>query len=243
MMIHRTAWLSFTICALGIFLYGCFNSATPSAPIPFDTPSVEQMDKSPFAGIPCAAPCWYNLEVGKSSENDVIALLPTLTFIEQDSIQMFRTSMPNYDFTASAPGVNIVASCVHSNEECLDLRVVDDVLTKIVVELNYEIKVDEAIGYLGNPNYIGYDNIGSERVICEVYLVWSDTRLVLASTFEGIEGSDAVEKNCHVVRDTGKVPSNLLILEARYLSNAELIAKLKTGTGKFFEYSGVFTEK
>jgi hypothetical protein len=199
------------------------------------------MDKSPFTGIPCAAPCWHGLEVGKSSESDVIAVLPTLTFINHDSIQMYRTSMPGIDKTY-APGVKIVASCPQSSKECLKLTVVDDILTKIVVGLNYELKPDEAIGYLGNPDYIGVAPIGGEIFICEVYLIWSGSRLVLASTFEANKDPDGIEKYCNVVGDTGKVPSSLLISEARYLSEAELNALL-LGTGKLFEFTGTTQEK
>ncbi len=86
---------------------------------------------------------------------------------------------------------------------------------------------------LGNPDHVGYDNLGV-RVICKVYFVWSSSRLVLSSIFEGREGSDEVEKNCYVVRDTDKIPSYFMISETQYLSDAALNALLSTGIGEFF---------
>ena len=112
-------------------------------------------------------------------------------------------------------------------------------LVRIVVGLNYEIRPDEVIEYLGIPEYVGYANLGSERVICEVYLVWKSRRLVLATKFENV---DEAEKYCYIVSDEGKIPASLLLSEARYLSEAELEAYLRNISGEFFEFSGFLTE-
>lgn len=225
------------ISMMGIFVFGCSNP-TPIPAISY-TPSIEQMDKSPFTGVPCSAPCWQGLEVGKTHENEVIVLLPTLTFIDQNAIQMFRTSMPNYDFTASALGVNIIANCIDSDQECLNLKIVDDILTKIVVVFNYKIKADEGIGYLGNPDYIGVAPIGGEYFVCEVYLVWIDNGFALVSTFDAQKSIESVEKYCDAVYETGKIPSSMLLLEARYLSPAELGAIMSPeSSNTFFEFTG-----
>lgn len=191
---HRTVHQILSMSIMSFFLFGCMGSIPTTIPTPVFTPSSDQMDKSPFTGIPCAAPCWHGLEVGKSTESEVTSILPTLTFINHETIQTYHVSMPNYNYSASAPGVLIEASCANSGRKCLTLSVIDNVLTDIEVGLNYDIRADQAIGYLGNPNYVGYDNIGSERVICEVYLVWNDSRFVLASRFEGVESSNDVEK-------------------------------------------------
>src|SRR5258706_6389132 len=85
----------------------------------------QQMDKSPFTGTPCAAPCWRGLAVGKSSEDSVMSTLPTLTFIDQNTIQVFRGSRPTIDNSAFAPGMEVTASCVQSNQQCLSLTVLE----------------------------------------------------------------------------------------------------------------------
>jgi hypothetical protein len=226
---------------MGSFLFGCINYTPTPMPTPTVTPSPEQMDKSPFTGAPCAAPCWHGLEVGKSTEQDAIAVLPSLTFIDQKSVQIIRRpSVPNYYTMVGGPGAEIVANCINSDKECVDLSIANDVLQKIIVGLNYEIRPDEAIGFLGNPDYTGYINLSSERPMCEVYLVWKSSRLVLATRFEDSVG---FEKYCVVVREEGKVPASLQISEARFLSEPELNYELEIGAVSFFEYTGTISDK
>jgi hypothetical protein len=201
------------------------------------TPSPEQVDRSPFTGIPCAAPCWHGLEIGKSNENDVKDILPTLTFIDQNTIRSYRTSMPNLDLSNFAPGMGVDANCSNpKGKPCLSLTVVDDILTEIVLELNYDITVDEAIKNLGNPDYVGYDNAGAEVIVCYVNLIWSNKQIVLTS--RRYEGYEEFKKNCGEVRDTGKVSSSLLLPTVRYVSPAQIENYLSSGTAEFFHFSG-----
>jgi hypothetical protein len=113
--------------------------------------------------------------------------------------------------------------------------VIDNVLTSIIVGINYDIKPDEVIEYLGPPDFVGYQNLGAERVMCDSYMIWADRKLVLASRFED---SESAEKFCFSVRATGKISSDMLISEVRYLSEAELSALMATGTGEFYEFTG-----
>ena len=196
-----------------LLIFSLIVITTSGCSTPKPTPLPDQMDKNPFTGIPCAAPCWYGLAVGESNEKDVLATLPTLTFIDQNTIRSFRTSMPNLDLSTYAPGMEIVANCNYPAERrCLSIAVVDNILTEVDIPLNYDIRVDEAIESLGDPDYIGFQNLGVERIMCEVDLIWSSKQLVLASDFEGYK---ATEDTCGVVRDTGKISPSLLISEVR----------------------------
>lgn len=224
-----------------ILLTACGQPTSPSPTLVLPTPSVEQMDRSMFTGVPCAAPCWYGLEVGKSNEMDVISVLPTLTFIDQKSLLIARRpSVPNYFTMVGGPGVEFFANCINSDKECIELSISNDILQKITVDLNYEIRPSEAIGLLGNPDYVGYINLGTERVMCEVYLAWKDSRLVLATRFEDSAGFD---KYCAVVRDEGKVPASLQISEARFLSKPELNYDFEMGVVSFFEFTGLLVAR
>jgi hypothetical protein len=219
-LIYQMFILSTAITLLG----GC-SVSTP-------TPTFEQMDNSPFTGIPCAAPCWYGLSIGESNEKDVLAVLPTLTFIDQNTIRSFRPSMPNLEFSAFAPGVEFVADCVYpTKRQCLSVIVVDNILTDIELALNYDISVDEVIETLGDPDYIGYRNLGAERIICKVNLIWSSRQLVLASRFEGYK---ATEDTCGVVRNTGKISPSLFVSEVRYVSLVKINRILSSNTNEFF---------
>jgi len=210
-------------------LFGCADIAS--------TPSPEQMDKSPFTGIPCKAPCWQGLQIGEASEKDVMDKLSILTFIRQDTIQVYRdVTMSSVDSSISAKGVKFIADCKYPQMQCLVVRVVDDTLTEIEISLNYEIQVTEAIEYLGAPDYIGYSMLGAEDILCEVLLIWSEKQLILVS--QEFSGAKTTERYCGMVRDTGKITSSLTIAKARYLSPLSLEYTLSRGYSEFFQFTG-----
>jgi hypothetical protein len=199
------------------------------------------MDKSAFTGIPCAAPCWHGLEVGRSNEKDSIAALSDLAFIDQKSAQIYQMeSLPDYYVKLSGPGVKIVANCANFAGECLELTVANDVLQEIVVHLNYDIKPDEAIGYLGNPDHIGYINYSSEEILCEIYMIWDESRLVLASIFNTIEDA---RKYCYVVGEERKIPASLPIMEVRYISHGRLAELVSPRMQIAFDFTGLLLDK
>jgi len=214
---------SLLLCIL--FLTGC------SALIPTPTPPpAAPVDVSLFTGIPCAIPCWHGLQVGRSAEDEVISTLQKLNYVDQDTIQIHRGSSE----------VEIIAGCTSPARECLKFNVANDVLMKIVVGINYEIRVDEVIEQLGEPHYLGVSANEGEVVACEVYLIWRTSGLVLASTFDA--NSEGVEKYCNVVRDSGKIPASLLIEEARLIGGLELVNLLTSGD-QLFTFSGTLADQ
>jgi hypothetical protein len=225
---HMIHW-NISMSIIVVFLAGCSG-------VPEPTPSTDQIDKSPFTSIPCAAPCWYGLLIGKSSEAEVISKINTLKFIDHTTLYIHRMSMGGLDPKVSAQGVQITASCINPRKQCLMVNVVDDVLTEIEIVLNYPINLEEAIGYLDNPDYIGHRLFVGERIICEIFIIWESRQLVLSSG--DIEGGDAVEKSCDVVRDTGKTVASLSIGEARYMSIQGIDFMLSQYHEGIFEYSG-----
>ena len=220
----KSKFYGLILCIL--FLTGCSALRPPQS----TPPPAEQVDRSLFTGIPCAAPCWHGLEVGRSAENEVISTLQKLNYIDQNTIQVNRKSS----------GVEIIASCTSPAKECLEFDVENDVLRKIIVGLNYEIRVDEAIEQLGDPHYLGVSATDGETVACEVYMIWRTSGLVLASSFA--TDSEGVEKYCDVVRETGKIPSSLLIAEARLIAGLELVNLLTSG-GNLFSFSGTLADR
>jgi len=215
-----------------LILLGCSRS-TP-------TYSPDLIDKNPFTGIPCEAPCWHDLTIGESHENDVLSKLSMLTFIDQSTVYVHKLSLPELDPRVYAQGTEITANCIYSGKHCVRLRVVDNVLTEIILTLDYEINFNEAIDYLGDPHYVGYQDLGAEVVICEIDLVWSDKQLILAS--EDFHGNDALN-NCKMVQGTHKTTPDLKIIEARYVSDLAMNSILTSPVGEFFEFTGTAPEK
>ncbi len=226
---HHLVYQILLMSIIGALLLGCSSLES--------TPSPEQMDRSPFASDPCAAPCWYGLIIGESSENEALSKISTLTFIDSNSIQLFReSSAPGLDPKDSNYAAQIVANCIYPEERCLILRTEGYTLTEIEVVLNYEITLESAIEYLGVPDYIGYQNLGAEEVWCELDVIWVNKHLVLAS--ELFESYEALER-CGAVRETGQLESNLLFSKAIYKTQEAIEILLVLGSGnEFFNFTG-----
>ncbi len=220
--------------AFAFLLAGC--GAVDDRYLPVSTASPEQMDESPFSSSPCKIPCWQGLEVGKSSESDVRTVLPNLKFIEQHTIFVSEVNTPTLDWSNYAPGVEITASCIKSKKKCLEIIISDDILTEINITLDYVIRADEAIAYLGDPSYVGTSPETVHRgMACVIFFVWSDSKVLLSSTLHGKSGEQL--HDCSVVHHTGKVSKELVIMEVSYLSDAALQGRLPD-TKDIFEFSG-----
>ena len=155
-----------------LLLFGC--SAQMSTP--------EHVDESPFTCIPCAAPCWHGLLIGQSNESDVMSTLPTLTFINQNTINVHQMqSLPSLDPSIWGTGIEITTNCIYAEKQCVTIRVVENTLTEVVTVINYNIRVDEAIKYLGDPDSIGFNRASGEQIACQVQLVWKEKQLVLVA--------------------------------------------------------------
>lgn len=193
----------------------------------------DQMDKSPFTGIPCAAPCWYGLTIGESNESNLTSILPTLTFINQDSIRRFPKSY------VDSKELEIHADCLKPIKHCYTFYFIENILSEIDIVLNYKIEISEAVDFLGAPDYIGYRITSHDKVICIVNAIWSDKQLVLASK-PFIK--DEEELYCGSIRDFGKPISNMLISGVSYMTH-ENIDRLMANPEWFFRYSGMIQEQ
>ena len=230
---HHLLYQILLLSIIGAFLLGCSSLES--------TPPPDQIDRSPFTGIPCPAPCWHHLLIGESSESDVISTISTLGFIDQNSVYHHRMpSMSTLDPDVFGEGVEITANCINSEKQCLAIQAVENILTEISIALNYQINIDEAIIHLDNPDYVGFDRAGGELVSCRVYLIWSEKQLVLASKI--FEGPNSAEKNCFIMRENGKVSPKLLISGAKYMSGVAIEKLLSSSRSEFFKYLGTLPQ-
>jgi hypothetical protein len=222
---------------LTIILSALLAGCTGYSSVPTPTPSPNQIDKSPFTGIPCAAPCWHGLVIGKSSESEVRSTLSTLTYIDQKSIEYVpQASVRGPDPNVIYPGLLIYASC------CLIIEVADHVLNQIDILLNYQISAGEVIADLGPPDYVGSQLMGAETLTCQVELIWYSKQLVLNSVPESYDSSNPEDK-CVIVQNTHKIPSNLTISGVSYML-IPWIERVLTGDGsEFYKFTGTIPEK
>lgn len=216
-----------TLAVLGI-LTGC--SAPTSVPTPTLLPVV---DRSPFAGNECSAPCWHGLVIGESTETEVRSRLTTLTTIDQGTIQY----LPRNSISGLAPGLmsgglEIQASFIRPRLASLILSLARNVLARIEIMLIYPISAGEAVAELGPPDFVGYQWMGAETMSCEVVLIWHSKQLVLNSPPEEM-GNSSPRNNCEILRDSGRISPDVGIQQVSYLT-IPWIKQWLNGDGSYY---------
>ncbi len=190
---------------------GCTGSKGTLAP--------ELMDKSPFTGAPCAAPCWYGLEITKSNEAEVVSTLKSLSFIDEESLKINSISMPGFDPNIWVPGKRITANCLQPRIPCLLVNIADGRLRDIKNILNYQITFDEVVKNISDPDKVVSTNYSAEVIACNIRLVWIEKQLVLISKrFYGAKGCTYSQ----TAVSTGLVDADLEIAEVDFLSDEEI---------------------
>jgi hypothetical protein len=238
---YNRIYRSLMAIILSAILVGCSGPA--SLPIPAFTLSPDQIDKSPFTSLPCAAPCWHGLVIGNSSESEVRSILPTLTYINQKTVAYNPiTNVRGPDPSVAYPGIEIIADCVRPPQPCLTMDVADHILTQIDILLNYPILIGDVIADLGPPDYVGYQLMGAETLTCQVELVWYSKQLVLNTVPESWESSNPKD-NCIIVKDTGKTISNLKIFQVSYKLIPWVDYTLAQNGSEFYKFAGTIPEK
>ncbi len=167
---NRRRWqeastLSLVVCFMFV-LAGC--SATTDDPA---------ADHSFLTQRPCTAPCWYGLELDKSSKDDVYATLRTLPFIDQNTIKEWKSSWLN-DENAE----EVYFSCLHPDTKfCGGALISQGKLKQLRMSIGYDLTFDMVIQRLGIPAYISYHPDIAEAGVCIVSLYWPTVRIQVDS--------------------------------------------------------------
>jgi hypothetical protein len=135
-------------------------------------PNDSRMDLSFLTNQPCKAPCWYGLELGKSSIEEIRTTLTSLPFIKPGSIREFKGGNPGE--------LLLMAQCVYldSNDDCVWIETSSDgMLKKVGLGIHYPLSLDSVIEQLGSPSYFILDVI-SGTDICLIYIHWPDTNIL-----------------------------------------------------------------
>lgn len=135
-------------------------------------PNDSRMDLSFLTNQPCKAPCWYGLELGKSSIEEIRTTLTSLPFIKPGSIREYKGGNPGE--------LLLIAQCVYldSNDDCVWIETSSDgMLKKVGLGIHYPLALDSVIEQLGSPSYFILDVI-SGADICLIYIHWPDTNIL-----------------------------------------------------------------
>ena len=190
-----------------LFLCSCdlkqaFSGLWPS---PTPTLSPELMDRSWLTGIPCSPPCWYGLEIGKTTPEEAQEKINQLSFIEANVTKWDNISVPLY-----CKGQNYYY--------CAELRFDDNKLSEIGIFPNYEITLKEVVDAIGPPDFLSYSPISPEgfRRDCVIHIYWLERKM---DVFYADTRSD---KECEKLISSGNKPSPTMHIQGVWIWNFDI---------------------
>ena len=160
MVFDKQRYLFFLLLILLSFTASCGNNEVVDEAF---------IDKSFLEKEPCAAPCWYGLELEKSTEEDVYAVLTQLPFVKQDSI--VQKGMGWWDDDSA---ISISYQCLSRKIiTCGSIGISRDKVVEIYMDVNYDLPLSLIVDELGKPDYVMYDS-PSHYIGCHISLNWPE---------------------------------------------------------------------
>ncbi len=147
-----------------------------------------EVDRSFLTQQPCASPCWYTLEPGKSSTDEVRTLLRELPFVNQARLRESRSSWLN------GTDALIVSWWGQNPTSYGQATISGDILQVLSVPVDYELTLEKAIQILGSPVYVEYGPYSGEQRGTVLELAWPN-RGVTASYVN--TSTDALYQSLH----------------------------------------------
>ncbi len=137
-----------------------------------------ESDHSFVTDQPCAPPCWYGLEVEKSSRAQVYDTFKQLPFVDQTHI----VEAAGYWLNNNTASRYITWGCVHPREQsCGHITLVQDKLKSIDLGVGYELTFDQVVAKLGTPDYVRY-GYALPNTSSVVNLIWRDKGIIVRTT-------------------------------------------------------------
>jgi hypothetical protein len=209
--------IRFWLCTLTVIAW----TLTACAQRPTPTLEASLMDKSLLTDKPCPAPCWYGLELGKSTRAEVLATLQTLSFADPKTIQEAGSNYWDYTADKNLPATLIRIDCRRPNRpypQCAALRVSNDILVDIILSPNYALPLSEVVDHLGPPDYVGAV-ILQDLTTCQLMLMWIKKQIQLERT--EVNGKNL----CEAVRAGQRLDPSLTV-DAIYYMLPQWFARL-----------------
>jgi hypothetical protein len=202
----RSFDIALLVILVSLLVYGC-SSEKPNPDFVDPSTHPELVDQSWLTGKPCALPCWQGLEPGKSIREDVLKTIDGLSFLETGK----RVTKANSQDTINCkqPSKNV----------CMVLDYKKEVLSELMLYLNYSITLDEVIAQIGEPDLVAISPRYNERGDCGFDVVWFNQRLVSTNSFVGKGYLPFQYDLCDQIQESGgKVPKGIEIQTVRLFS-------------------------
>ena len=212
---------------------GCAAWGWGVAPTPTPTLDPSLIDSSILTGIPCAAPCWHGLKIGRSTKSDILATARSLSFIDSKEFP----EEPSYYWDPSKRA-DVVGTLIHldcrrlEGGPCAGLLVVNDVLKEIFLFPPPALTLGEAVAHLGPPDYVRRMTLQSNVRLCDIALIWKERGIWTAFR----NGSSQVR--CQDVHSSKDVSPNLPVAQIIYGSSDDYIFATASESGGDLPWSG-----
>jgi hypothetical protein len=124
-------------------------------------------DQSWLTEKPCGAPCWYGLEPGVSSREDLISKVKQLSFINGNSA------------TTDSVGTRFLYKKTQS-DSVVSMGFENGILEFLAFVPNYQIIFEQAVEKLGSPDGFSVEPMYPDAAGCELQVWWKNKKLVLS---------------------------------------------------------------
>jgi hypothetical protein len=162
-------------------------------------------DRSFITDMPCKAPCWYGLELGKSSKADVAVALDELPFIDKASIREYGTRWLDDDYARE-----YYFGCVHPKKEsCGSALISNDKLMTLWLSVGYSLSFKMGVDKLGEPDFLDYGGCVPYTPVCSVSLYWLRKGIVISSDLKN-------GKVCQAIQKDNSIPADLQVTDIFY---------------------------
>lgn len=193
-------------------IYGC--TSRHEAVIP--TVSINFNDTVFLNNTPCFAPCWQDLRIGISTQNEVIAAISKFHFVNKNEIRTNPQLVVDFDTENMVDGAVIAISCINRLKPCIAITIANDKLRDIYIKLDNGLLINQVVERFGSPDYVKSHYIGSGEITdCRTEIIWVEQQIILYSTFFTTE--EEIYINCGLVDEIGVIAANLEILDVRFL--------------------------
>jgi hypothetical protein len=195
----------FIFGALGFLFSGCLSIYKTPVLTPTPTSALSILDWGLLSDQPCRAPCWYGLELEKSTKADVIATLQNLPWIDQGTIKESPSGYWDPDTQKNLPATLISAECRASERHCVGLELFDDRLIAIRFNLksNILVLIEDLVEYFDPPEFVR-TGIGRDGT-CSINLTWWNQQIMAVSDVPN------GRKLCATIENGGRLDKNLAI--------------------------------
>ncbi len=167
-------WRPGNLCLIVTAILLCASCGNLSKIIP----NPKSGDQSFVTDLPCKAPCWHNIKLDESSESDVKAVLPNLSFVIKDSVH--ESEHVRRGDLVDGKEISFKCPEMGTTGYCGGITISDGVVKEIWNLIAYPLTFKAVVEKLGDPTYLTLFP-GIEFQHCSVSLYWPEQKIYVST--------------------------------------------------------------